>query len=128
MTYLDSTVEVVICIGSNCGDRYQNVDKGINWINSILSTLRTSTIYATPDCKGGPRKYMNAVAIGKTDITLQQLEIMCKNFEKELGRDEKARETGDVPIDIDIVVYNGKILRETDYIREFFKIGFYQLR
>lgn len=71
---------------------------------------------------------MNAVAIGKTDITLQQLEIMCKNFEKELGRDEKAREAGDVPIDIDVVVYDGKILRETDYIREFFKIGFYQLR
>ncbi len=128
MTYPDNTVEVVICIGSNCGDRYQNVDKGINWINSILSTFRTSTIYATPDCKGGPRKYMNAVAIGKTDITLQQLEIMCKNFEKELGRDEKAREAGDVPIDIDVVVYDDKILRETDYIREFFKIGFYQLR
>lgn len=128
MTYPNSTVEVVICIGSNCGDKYQNVHKGIKWINSIFSTLHASTIYATPDCKGGPRKYMNAVAIGNTDIELQQLEIMCKNFEKEMGRDKKAREAGDVPLDIDIVVYNGKIVRETDYKREFFKIGFDQLR
>lgn len=127
MTYTNSSVEVVISVGANCGDRYHNVEEGVKRINPLFSGFRSSHIYATPDCHGGGRNYMNAVATGYTSIGLQQLERMFKNIEKEMGRDENARKAGDVPIDIDVVIYNRQILRETDYGREFFKIGFAEL-
>lgn len=127
MTYTNSTVEVVISVGSNCGDRYKNVEECIRRINPLFDKFRSSHIYATPDCHGGVRNYMNAVVVGYTSIGQQELELVFKDIEKEMGRDEKARIAGDVPIDIDVVVYDRQILRESDYRREFFKIGFAEL-
>lgn len=119
--------EAIFSIGSNCGDRHKNVRDGIAWLSTILDGIQCSTVYATPDCHGGVRKYMNAVAIGMTHLTSPELEHLCKQQELACGRDTTAREAGDVPLDIDVVVYDGKIMREKDFRSEFFIKGFSQL-
>ncbi len=121
---LSEDTEVIFCIGSNCGDRERNVASSLAWLSQILTSCRHSQIYATPDCHGGPRKYMNAVAIGFTSLTPQELNCLCKEREIACGRDSSAREAGDVPVDIDLVVYGDEILREKDYRSEFFIRGF----
>ncbi len=120
--------EAIFCLGSNCGNREENVASTLSWLSEILSDFRYSYIYATPDCHGGPRKYMNAVAIGLTKLQTYELEQMCKIRELACGRDATARSAGDVPIDIDLVAYDGEILREKDYHSEFFTKGFLQLK
>ncbi len=115
--------EAIFCIGSNCGEREENVASSLLWLSQILESFRHSPIYATPDCYGGPRKYMNAVAIGFTSMTPNELNCLCKEREMLCGRDSAARAAGDVPVDIDLVVYGGKILREKDYNSEFFIKG-----
>ena len=116
--------EVIFCIGSNYGNRKDNVLAALSWLSSHLSCFRHSPIYATPDCHGGQREYMNAVCIGKTSIEAVELEALCKKFEILRGRDAKARAKGDVPVDVDVVVYNGKVLRERDFRSEFFLKGY----
>ncbi|MDE6637868.1 MAG: 2-amino-4-hydroxy-6-hydroxymethyldihydropteridine diphosphokinase [Muribaculaceae bacterium] len=118
------SVPVVFSIGSNCGDRLSNVQIGINWLSSILNDFESSHIYATPDCHGGYREYMNAVVKGITNLTPEHIEKQCKEFEIANGRDCKARAAGDVPLDIDLVIYEDVILRPKDFSREFFKIGY----
>lgn len=120
----EKSVLAVFSIGSNCGDRLSNVQIGINWLDSILSDFRSSHIYATPDCHGGYREYMNAVVKGITTLSPEQIEKQCKEFEISNGRDCKARAAGDVPLDIDLVIYDDIILRPKDFTREFFKIGY----
>lgn len=120
----EKSVPAVFSIGSNCGDRLSNVQNGINWLTSILSDFGISHIYATPDCHGGHREYMNAVVKGLTTLSPEQIEKLCKEFEISNGRDCKARAAGDVPLDIDLVIYDGEILRPKDFAREFFKIGY----
>lgn len=115
--------EAIFCIGSNCGDREENVASSLTWLSEILTSFSHSPIYATPDCHGGPRKYMNAVAIGLTLLTPYELNILCHMREIACGRVSSAREAGDVPLDIDLVVYGKKILREKDYRSEFFIKG-----
>ncbi|MDE7408549.1 MAG: 2-amino-4-hydroxy-6-hydroxymethyldihydropteridine diphosphokinase [Muribaculaceae bacterium] len=124
---LSEKTEVILCIGSNCGDRVDNVSAGLEWLSGILRDFRHSPIYATPDCHGGMREYMNAVASGRTDKTPSELERICKDYETACGRDSAARALGDVPVDIDIVVYGGAILRKRDYGSEFFQKGFLSL-
>ena len=116
--------EALFCIGSNCGDREGNVDAALVWLSGILADFRHTPVYATPDCHGGARKYMNAVAVGCTCLEAPELERLCKDYECAAGRDAEAREAGNVPIDIDIVVFDGKILREKDFGCEFFKKGY----
>lgn len=56
-----------------------------------------------------------------------ELERLSKQFEISLGRDAQARTRGDVPVDIDIVVFDGKIMRERDFESEFFRIGYMEI-
>ena len=117
-------VVAVLSVGSNCGDRNSNVSEGIQWLSDILSDIRCSTIYATPDCHGGNQEYLNAVVAGKTNKSPEDIDNLCKDFEKSCGRDDSMRQTGYVPIDIDLVIYDNKILRPNDFKREFFEIGY----
>ena len=118
------SVEAVFSVGSNCGDRFDHVEKGLKWLSDLLSDFRCSHIYATPDCHGSCREYMNAVVSGSTSLTPDELENLCKEYEISSGRDEAARKAGNVPVDIDLVVYDNRILRKKDFSREFFTIGY----
>lgn len=119
--------EALFCIGSNCGDRKSNVIKALDWLEGILLDFRHSPIYITPDCHGGQREYMNAVCKGSSELPVGELERLSKQFEISLGRDAQARTRGDVPVDIDIVVFDGKIMRERDFESEFFRIGYMEI-
>ena len=114
----------IFSIGSNYGDRIVNVRNGIKWLSQMLSDFRSSSIYATPDCHGGAKEYFNAVVCGSTKDTPQNLEQMCKQYEAICGRDDTMRRNGNVPVDIDLVIYDGRVLRPNDFKREFFKIGY----
>ena len=116
--------EAIFSIGSNCGCRYDNVNKGIIWLSGLLKDFKCSTIYATPDCHGGSKEYLNAVARGITNLSPERLECICKEYEQANGRDEMTREMGNVPVDIDLVVYGKSILRAKDYKCDFFQIGY----
>ena len=48
-------------------------------------------------------------------------------YELNAGRDESARRRGDVPIDIDLMIWNGIVLRPRDMEREYFLRGFREL-
>lgn len=125
---MSKSVVVYLSVGSNCGDRSTQVASGSEWLKSILQDSQISSIYSTGDCHGGPRDYHNAVVKGKTEFSPEQLEILCKYYEKCHGRNEDARKHGDVPIDIDVVKYDGKILRPKDYYQNFFRLGYDQLQ
>ncbi|MDE6649890.1 MAG: 2-amino-4-hydroxy-6-hydroxymethyldihydropteridine diphosphokinase [Muribaculaceae bacterium] len=118
------SVEAVFSVGSNCGDRVDHVEKGLKWLSSVLFDCRCSHIYATPDCHGSCCEYMNAVVKGSTSLTPRELENMCKEYEISMGRDDSARKAGNVPVDIDLVVYDNRILRKKDFSSEFFIIGY----
>lgn len=118
---------VILSVGSNCGDRHLQVSSGIKWLASILTDARASAIYTTGDCHGGIRDYMNAVVCGMTELGIEKLDRQCKEYELTQGRTAEVRARGDVPVDIDIVVYDEEILRPKDYRQEFFRIGLAQL-
>lgn len=120
--------EAIVCIGSNCGDRKLNISAGLEWLSGILSDFRHSTIYLTPDCHGGQKVYMNAVGVGYIDMPPIEFERICKEYELSCGRDAVARAVGDVPVDIDLVVFGGEVLRKKDYGSEFFLKGYRELK
>lgn len=124
---MGNPVNVVISLGSNCGQREENVLAATNYLGTLLTDMHASSIYETPEIHGLPRLYMNAVVAGNFSGDLNALHEKCKIYEKENGRDEVARNRGDVPIDLDIVIWNDEVVRPRDFSMEFFKIGYRQL-
>ncbi len=124
---MTSDVEVVLSLGSNCGDRHLQVKDGIAWLKDRLLQAVASSIYTTGDCHGGPRDYYNAVVKGITSKGPDELDKLCKQYETEHGRTIDARLRGDVPVDIDIVIYDRNIVRPKDFSRQFFQIGYQEI-
>lgn len=120
-------VSVVIGIGSNCGNRKLNVERAISWLGTILIEAKSSEIYETPCALKVGKPYMNSVVKGFYSGTGIQLENNLKEKEREMGRDSECREKGDVPIDMDIVVMDGGVIKNWDYRQKFFQIGFQQI-
>ncbi|MBD5289408.1 MAG: hypothetical protein HDS26_01835 [Bacteroides sp.] len=116
-----------LSIGSNCHGRRHNVQRALNRLETLLSAVSSSSVYETPDLYGGPALYMNAVVKCRCALTTSELESLAKRMEIEFGRDEKARLNGEVPLDIDVVICDGNILRLRDFEAEFFQIGYREL-
>lgn len=119
--------EVTVSFGSNYGDRRNNVENAQRWFSSIAEDCRHSSIYETPEIHGKGKPYMNAVASGAVRLDMGKLHELSKIFEAENGRDEERRKRGEVPIDVDIVLWNAETVRPADFAREFFQIGFREI-
>lgn len=120
-------ISVVISIGSNCGDRKALVSEAIKWLCSILIQTEVSEIYETPCAKESGKPYMNAVIKGFFQGDGFQLEDLLKEKEHQMGRTSECRDRGDVPIDLDIVIMDGEIVKNWDYRQKFFTLGYNQI-
>jgi 2-amino-4-hydroxy-6-hydroxymethyldihydropteridine diphosphokinase len=118
---------VVISLGSNVEDRMARVAAAMTWIQSILHSTDCSGIYETDDFHPTGRKYCNAVMAGDTALSQGEIDAAAGLYELNAGRDEPARLRGDVPIDIDLVMWNGTVLRPRDMEREYFLRGYREL-
>ena len=98
---------VYLGIGSNLGDRADNIKKAIDCLNQNgINVQKLSTVIETEPV-GGPAqgKFLNAVLEAQTDLPPQDLNAAVKLIEKDLGRQETVR-NGPRIIDIDILLYD----------------------
>ena len=120
-------VSVTISVGSNYGDRYALVENAVAWLKSILMQSTNSSIYETPCALKEGKPYVNTVIKGFYSGDAFQLEDELKDKEIEMGRNAERRQKGEVPIDMDIVLLNGDIVKSWDYKQKFFRIGFSEI-
>lgn len=120
-------MKATIAVGSNTGNRIQAVDDAIHFLGSICEITRCSDIYESPDITGSGRRYMNAVLTAMYTEEIEKLKGLIKDYEFSQGRTSDVRERGEVPIDIDIVVWGESIERPADFNATYFKTGFSQI-
>lgn len=121
-------VRVILSLGANCGDRFAAVGEACDWLLSNLSNGVNSQFYETPPLGQYGSNYVNGVVAGLYCGSRESLEQKCKEYERSKGRDEEARRRKDVPIDIDVVVYDGEVVRPKDYACNFFRIGYEEIK
>ena len=104
---------VIIALGSNC---LQAVH--IRWASERLSFLlddcRLSRMLWTADIKGSGKWYMNRLAAGYTELSLDALQQLLKQTEAEAGRTKDA-----VTIDLDLLQYDNQRYHEKDWQRNY---------
>ncbi|KAF2070453.1 hypothetical protein CYY_008233 [Polysphondylium violaceum] len=102
---------VYLSIGSNLGDRYENLIECLKQLAKKCYVLSTSFIYETPAqyyLEQGP--FFNIACKVSTDLLPMELLAFVKSIEKEMGRQETFR-NGPRVIDIDIIYYNRMIMK-----------------
>ena len=100
-----------LALGSNLGDKKNNLNKSIDLIQKEGIFIRkASKFYST---KSWPNEnfpnFINSVILIETELNLEQLFLKIKKIEKKLGRTKSKRNYPRV-CDIDIIDFNGDII------------------
>lgn len=118
----------ILVVGSNFGNREENVHKALMFIQSCCSVVSCSDVYESPDNFGHGNHYLNLVIEINCNVSELVLNNQLKQHEIQAGRNKIRRERGEVPIDIDIVVWEGEIRRIHDFQAKYFQQGYNQIR
>jgi 2-amino-4-hydroxy-6-hydroxymethyldihydropteridine diphosphokinase len=113
------TSKVIIGIGSNINAE-ENISKMLEFLGKEVEILKVSSWLKTkPIGIGNQPDFTNGAVKIKTGMSRDELNRFLKNIEDRLGRDRSAPKFGPRTIDLDIVVWNGEIVDEDYYTRDF---------
>lgn len=116
------THSVIICLGSNYGDRTWNIRLAIRSLTKILEgEILVSELIESPSETGIGFPYFNAVMTGKTEMEYERLHNFCKHIESKAGRTPDRQRAGEIVLDVDIVVFDGTVMKEAEYYSCYFK-------
>ncbi len=103
-------ITVYLGLGSNMGNRQQNLDWALDYLSHRLRMGQTSSIYETEpvDNTDQPR-FLNMVCQIYTTLAPTALLVLAKGIENKLGR-VPTKPNSPRPIDIDILLYGEQII------------------
>ena len=99
--------KAVIGIGTNIGDRAQNISNAVEAVGLVpgISVLRTSSVYETaPWGYTEQRSFYNIVIEIETELTAEAVLGVCLGIEAGMGRVRQFK-NGPRIIDLDLLVY-----------------------
>ena len=113
------TNTAIIGIGSNI-NAGANISKMLEVLGMEVEIIKVSSLIKTkPIGIENQPDFTNGAVKIHTNLNRGKLNRFLKSVEDQLGRDRSAPKFGPRTIDLDIVVWNGKIVDEDYYTRDF---------
>jgi 2-amino-4-hydroxy-6-hydroxymethyldihydropteridine diphosphokinase len=110
----------IILISSNHG-AFHNIEKAKGYLLEKFDKILFSENIKSDAVGNGVGFYMNSVGIVETEIGLQEIQQFLKYLETAMGRERGTQAKGKVKIDLDLVEWNGKVLRPIDAEQPYYK-------
>lgn len=110
---------VIIGIGSNI-DAETNISKMLEILKNHAEIVKVSSMLKTkPIGIENQPEFTNGAVKIKTELNREDLTVLLKAIEDQMGRNRTAPKFGPRNIDLDIVVWNGEIVDDDYYTRDF---------
>lgn len=109
--------KVALCIGSNLGDRSENIKKSVELIEKeFKAKLKKSNVYETPPFYYGnsvQNDFYNCCVAFESGLSAKEILKKANAIEKKIGRKEKG--TGESrKIDVDVIFVGDEIVADDD--------------
>ncbi len=115
--------EVVIALGSNI-EPEENLELAVVALKSKFKVSKMSRwIRTKPFGILDQPDFFNGVLIMVTELGIESLKQELKSIEDLMGRDRSKPKFGPRIIDLDILIWNGKIIDKDYYDRDFLRKG-----
>ncbi len=109
-------VTAYLGLGSNLGNRQDNLDKALNLLSQRLQVSQVSSIYDTePVGNVSQPRFLNSVCQVHTRLTPTELLALAKGIELKLGR-ARGKSNAPRPIDIDILFYGDQVVETPELV------------
>ncbi|MDD5591542.1 MAG: 2-amino-4-hydroxy-6-hydroxymethyldihydropteridine diphosphokinase [Dehalococcoidales bacterium] len=103
-------VEVYLSLGSNMGNRQENLEKALDFLSQRLRVGRVSSMYDTePVGNTDQPRFLNLACRVDTVLEPAALLALAKGIESKMGR-AYGKHNGPRPIDIDILTYGDRVV------------------
>jgi 2-amino-4-hydroxy-6-hydroxymethyldihydropteridine diphosphokinase len=103
-------VTAYLGLGSNLGNRQENLDAALKLLSQRMQITKLSSIYDTePLGNTSQPRFLNMVCEVKTRLTPEGLLALAKGIEFKMGRHSRTGEPR--TIDVDILLYADKVLK-----------------
>ena len=115
---MNETQKVILSLGSNLGNRLENLEKAVAEIQQQLGFIvNISKVYETPSWGFNSDLFLNCVLVLNCNLSAEEILSRIKNIEKKLGRIEKKSENYESRIiDIDIIAIDENIINTENLI------------
>ena len=122
-----SSHKAVISLGSNINPE-ENINNACDLLKKHVKVLDKSTFVKTkPIGYKDQDDFLNGAVYVETQLSEHDLKETLKTLEKELGREVSSIKFGPRTIDLDIVVFNEKVVDDDFYSRDFLKTSVLEL-
>ena len=109
------SVIVYFGLGSNMGNRQDNLDEALGFLSQRLRVEKISSVYDTePVGNINQPRFLNLVCQVHTRLAPTELLILAKGIESKLGRSGKSNAPR--PIDIDILFYGDQVIETPELV------------
>ncbi len=106
-------IPVLLTIGSNAHDAARRVNEACDYLRGLISGIRFSNTVCAPSYTGVGADYINIAVTGTCTCSNEALHQELRRYEDAHGR-RRPDVHGIVAIDIDIVTYDGEVLKPSD--------------
>ena len=107
---------VYLGLGSNMGNRQDNLDRALDFLSQRLRVEKVSSVYDTePVGNINQPHFLNLVCQVYTRLAPRELLTLAKGIEKKLGR-TLGKPNAPRPIDIDILFYADQVIETPELI------------
>jgi len=113
---ISEAVVVYLGLGSNMGNRQDNLDKALDFLSQRLRVGKVSPVYETEPV-GNPNqpRFLNLVCQVYTTLAPKELLTLAKGIESKLGRGV-GKSNAPRPIDIDILFYGDQVIESPELV------------
>lgn len=109
-------VTVYLGLGSNIGNRQDNLDRALDFLSQRLRIDRVSSVYDTePVGNVEQPHFLNLVCQVNTRLAPRELLTLAKSIESKLGR-TPGKSNAPRPIDIDILFYGDQVIETPELV------------
>ena len=104
-------MRVAIALGSNLGDRLAHLHYALEQLQPSLGDLRVSSIIETEpvDVDEPQPPYLNAVVVGETSLTPDEVLAELMRIERARGRRRPSRHAART-LDLDVILYGDQVM------------------
>lgn len=101
---------MILALGSNLGERFENLHQALKDVSLRVSIIKTSSVYETPPWGYIDQPvFFNQVLSGYTSLNPVELLTFVKNIENNMGRVNNFQ-NGPRLIDVDILLFGEQII------------------
>ena len=110
------SVEVYLGLGSNMGNRQENLEKALDFLSRRMRVARVSSIYDTePVGTANQPRFLNLACRVHTRLEPAALLALAKGIESKMGR-AFGKVNAPRPIDIDILIYGDRVMETPELV------------